>query len=246
VLILAVDTSGRSGGVALVRGDAQSFEVVASAPLAGGTYSAQLVPQIAALLEQQKLGLDQLDGFAVAAGPGSFTGLRVGLATVKGLAEVARKPIAAVSVLEAVAAAVQHDGAEVTIAALDAGRGEVYVAEYRVHPSGRELARELIAQHAEFVAEIRGEAKGAVGPIATPDESVAALAAAAGLRLLRVPMPGVADIARLGLAKLLAREVVSVGELDANYIRRSDAEIFSTPAKAKDTAEAPRHGEKRD
>jgi tRNA threonylcarbamoyladenosine biosynthesis protein TsaB len=231
MLILAVDTSGRNGGIALARGDAQSLEIVAHAPLSGGSYSAQLVPQIAGLLEREKRTINQIDGFAVAAGPGSFTGLRVGLAAVKALEEVVDKPIAAVSVLEAVAASAQHDGSEVTIAALDAGRGEVYVAEYRVHASGRQLAREFIAPHAEFVAEIRGEAKGAVGPIVTPDESVAGLAKAAGLRVLRVAMPGVAEIARLGLEKLVAGNTVSAADLDANYIRRSDAEIFSAPAK---------------
>src|SRR5437773_2781133 len=120
MLILAVDTSGRNGGVALARDDAQAFKMLASAPLAGGSYSAQLVPQIAALLEEQKLTLDHIDAFAVAAGPGSFTGLRVGLASVKALAEISNKPIAAVSVLEAIAAAARHDGPEVTIVALDA------------------------------------------------------------------------------------------------------------------------------
>src|SRR5258706_14885300 len=120
MLILAVDTSGRNGGIALARGDPQSFEILAHAPLAGGSYSAELVPHIATLLEQQTVTLNQIDGFAVAAGPGSFTGLRVGLATVKALAEVANKPIAAGSVLEAVAAIAQRDGSQATIAALDA------------------------------------------------------------------------------------------------------------------------------
>jgi len=71
-------------------------------PLAGGAFSAQLVPQIAALLEKHGYSKHDLGAFAVASGPGSFTGLRVGLAAIKALAEALQKLIAAVSLLEAV------------------------------------------------------------------------------------------------------------------------------------------------
>ena len=75
-------------------------------PLAGGAFSAQLVPQTAALLEKHGYGKSDLGAFAVVTGPGSFTGLRVGLAAVKGLADALQKPIVAVSLLEAVACSV--------------------------------------------------------------------------------------------------------------------------------------------
>src|ERR1041385_4819395 len=88
MLILAIDTSGKNGGIALGGGDASSCEIVTSAALAGGTYSAQLIPQMQQLLEGQRLALKDVEGFAVAAGPGSFTGLRVGVATGKGLAGI--------------------------------------------------------------------------------------------------------------------------------------------------------------
>ncbi len=80
--LLAVDTSGRQGSVALCRGDAISFETLELCTLEGGTYSARLVPCIADLLEQANLAKSQLDGLVVVDGPGSFTGLRVGLSTV--------------------------------------------------------------------------------------------------------------------------------------------------------------------
>src|SRR5215831_17921571 len=103
MLILGIDTSGKSGGITLAEGDAQSFRVVESCPIAGGTFSAQLVPTIAGVLERHGHGAQDLDGFAVVSGPGSFTGLRVGLSAVKGLVEVLGKPIATVSLLEALA-----------------------------------------------------------------------------------------------------------------------------------------------
>ena len=72
-------------------------------PIEGGTYSARLMPAIAEALEHHQLSKEQIDVFVVVSGPGSFTGLRVGLATVKGLCEVLHKPLVAISMLEAVA-----------------------------------------------------------------------------------------------------------------------------------------------
>jgi len=96
--------------MALVRGMNAPSEVLRVAEIAGGTFSAQLIPQLATILGELRLTRTDLDGFAVATGPGSFTGLRVGLAAVKGLAEVLRKPISAVSVLEAIASETPRTG----------------------------------------------------------------------------------------------------------------------------------------
>src|SRR5579885_490827 len=129
MLILAVDTSGKFGSIALAESDSPSnFRILEVVPLEGGTFSAQLVPQIAALLANHGLSKHDIGGFAASSGPGSFTGLRVGLAAVKALAEVLQKPIAAVSLLEAVAAGNKESARFFT--AMDAGRGEVFVAEY--------------------------------------------------------------------------------------------------------------------
>src|SRR2546428_6774034 len=107
MLLLADDTSGKHGSIALARlpqqstshQDSEQIEVIETVPLAGGTFSAQLVPQIAALLSKHGFKKEDIGAFAVASGPGSFTGLRVGLAAIKALAEVLGKPIAAGSVL---------------------------------------------------------------------------------------------------------------------------------------------------
>ena len=87
MLILATDTSGEHGSIALVRCAANTSSTLQVVPLEGGTFSAQLVPQIAELLAKHGLSKADLDAFAVATGPGSFTGLRVGLAAIKALAE---------------------------------------------------------------------------------------------------------------------------------------------------------------
>ncbi len=106
-----MDTSGRNGSLTLARYggevsrkvDAAKLEILEFAPLKGGEYSAQLIPTLAAALEKHGISKTDIDLFVVASGPGSFTGLRVGLATVKALSEALQKPIVAVSVLEAVA-----------------------------------------------------------------------------------------------------------------------------------------------
>src|SRR5215475_6429004 len=133
MILLAIDTSGKDGGITLARVEdsargSDPLAVVETNALEGGTFSAQLVPQIAGLLAKHGLSKNDIGAFAVASGPGSFTGLRVGLAAVKALAEILEKPIAAVSRLEAVARAGSSGGR--VFAALDAGRGELYVGEY--------------------------------------------------------------------------------------------------------------------
>src|ERR1700733_966895 len=142
MLLLATDTS-RHGSIALARcrpGD--SCDVIDVVPLDGGTFSAQLVPQIAVLLAKHNFGKQDIGAFAVVTGPGSFTGLRIGLAAVKALAEVLAKPIAAISMLQAIAVSGGLQGN--VIAVLDAGRGEVYVGDYHVNGSEALLQNERL------------------------------------------------------------------------------------------------------
>jgi tRNA threonylcarbamoyladenosine biosynthesis protein TsaB len=218
MLLLAADTSGKHGSIALARcGPGTACEVIEVVPLAGGTFSAQLVPQIAALLLKHQLGKQNIDGFAVVSGPGSFTGLRVGLAAIKGLAEVLGKPIAPVSLLEAVAMAAGSRGK--VIAALDAGRNEIYVGEYDIQESPKALSERLLTMQ-EFAASGRGSV------IVTPDGNVARGARDAGLQVNEIERPRSDVIAQLGWKKILAGDTVSPEGLEANYIRRSDAEVL--------------------
>ncbi|MGH9580053.1 MAG: tRNA (adenosine(37)-N6)-threonylcarbamoyltransferase complex dimerization subunit type 1 TsaB [Terriglobales bacterium] len=224
MLLLGVDTSGKQGSIALATGNAAAFAVLEVVAIGGGTFSAQLIPQVAALLARHQRKKEDLDAFVVATGPGSFTGLRIGLAAVKALAEVLGKPIAAVSLLEAVAAAAGLEGA--VLAALDAGRGEVFAGEYEVSSGRPCLVRESLLTQDEFLA--RAQATDAPLQVATPDDSLAQWLRAQNLPLAVPARPRSDLIARLGLAKLLAGETVTVEALDANYLRRSNAELFSS------------------
>ena len=219
MLILAIDTSWKQGSIALARGDARHFELMEMAPVEGGTFSAQLVPQISALLMKHGIRKEEIDGFGAASGPGSFTGLRVGLAAIKALAEVLRKPIAAVSVLEALA--VSSGAVDKVIAVLDAGRNQVYVGEYTLGDGIAIIVGESLLTQEELLGLVKRFGEAAV---MTPDEAIVEL-----VHARRVARPQSDAIARLALRKILAGETVAPEELDANYIRRSDAEIFSRP-----------------
>src|SRR6201987_3825464 len=153
MLLLITDTSGKQGSVALARPgerDPRGVEVIEVAPLEGGAFSAQLVPQIAALLAKHKFNKAGIDAFIVVSGPGSFTGLRVGLAAIKALAEILRKPIAPVSLLEVIALASHREGK--VVAALDAGRSEVYAGEYEITFRSAKACQERLLNKDEFLS----------------------------------------------------------------------------------------------
>jgi tRNA threonylcarbamoyladenosine biosynthesis protein TsaB len=218
MILLAVDSSDKNGSIALARcGPAEGCGILEVVQLSGGSFSAQLVPQIAALLGNHRLGKEDIGAFAVVSGPGSFTGLRIGLAAVKALAEVLEKPIVAVSMLEAIAIAGGVCGG--MLAALDAGRDEVYVGEYEIGSATKRLSERLVTQ-AELITLANGLT------IITPGKKLADIVRAAGLRAEEIRRPESDAIALLGWKKILSGEIVSPEMLDANYIRRMDGEIM--------------------
>ena len=222
MLLLAIDTSGPAGGITLAEAGEDSFRVIESATIAGGTFSAQLIPTVAALLSKHGFAAKDLGGFAAASGPGSFTGLRVGLSAIKGLAEVLHKPIAVVSVLEALAALSTEAGEIAT--ALDAGRSEIFLGLYRdANDTFPRMMTEKLLSQAAFVEEIR---RAAPAIVVTSDRPILEISGQTDVRSVLVARPGSEMIARIGARKLLAGETISVEALDANYLRRSDAEIF--------------------
>jgi tRNA threonylcarbamoyladenosine biosynthesis protein TsaB len=221
MLLLVTDTSGKQGSVALARAgerDLHQVDVIEVAPLAGGTFSAQLVPQIAALLAKHGLSKADIDGFVVVSGPGSFTGLRVGLAAIKALAEILQKPIVPVSLLEAVATASRAQGK--IAAVLDAGRSYVYFGAYEIAGESVQVLQEQLLSQAEFLSAAHAST------VITPDPAWAAVARDAGLAVFAVEPPGAEMITRFGWKKLQAGKTVSPEQLEANYMRRSDAEMF--------------------
>ena len=211
MLLLAADTSGKHGTIALARcGPGAACDAAETVPL-GGTFSAQLVPQIAALLAKHGFDKTDIGGFAVVSGPGSFTGVRVGLAAIKALAEVLQKPIAAVSLLEALAVSAASPGK--VIAVLDAGRGEVYAGEYEVHGGEARLLQERLLTRSDLLEVAKGSA------VVTADHTLAEAARQAGLPVDEIELPRSDVIARLGWQKIQAGKAVSPEVLDANYLR---------------------------
>jgi tRNA threonylcarbamoyladenosine biosynthesis protein TsaB len=250
MLLLVADTSGKQGSIALAQVDASlaiasagratgvdaaqsEIKILETVPLTRGAFSAELIPQLASLIRKHGKNKNDLDSFVVVPGPGSFTGLRVGLAAIKGLGEALGKPIVAISLLEAVAASAGVSGR--ILAALDAGRGDIYAGDYAVELSSSPLIAsklvcrgERLVNLEEFIIEANSKASNA---IFTPDADLAKRLLAASLNCRVVPYPTSATLATLGFERLRRGETISSEALEANYIRRSDAEIFAKPAK---------------
>lgn len=226
MLICAIDTSGREGSLALAEGNQRSFELLHLAPIAGRTYSARLIPMLSDSLAKTEKQKSEIGLLVVASGPGSFTGLRVGLSTVKALAEVMPVPVVAISVLEAIAFAAKKQG--VVFTALDAQRNEVYVGEYDATDSaGIKTVHEALTPVPDFLKWL--SARNPVPVTYTPDGAIQASIKQSGSPAEHICRPTADLYARFGLQKYFAGDIVSIETLDANYIRRSDAEIFSAP-----------------
>ena len=217
-LLLGIDTCGPKGSVALGRFSGPLVEILGETELEGRSYSATLVAAVEDLLARAGVRVSELGAIVAVSGPGSFTGVRVGLSAVKGLAEPARIPVVAVSRLQVLAWK-----AGVESAALDAHRNEVFL---RV-PGLDGESIELLAGLAEL---------GMTPPslqIAVGDEAAADLLASAcpATTLLRIPAPTAADAMKLAAPGILAGKFVDLAKLDGHYLRRSDAEIFGAAAK---------------
>ena len=146
--ILAVDTAGKTVGVALLQDDRLLYECYLDA---GMTHSETLMPLIDNCLKLCGMGCKDIDLYGVNAGPGSFTGLRIGLAAVKGLTFPRETLCAPVSTLEALAAA--HTGCGTVLCALDARRAQVYSAAFDLETHERLMDDDAraVADLAEFV-----------------------------------------------------------------------------------------------
>jgi tRNA threonylcarbamoyladenosine biosynthesis protein TsaB len=223
-LLLAIDTCGPLGSVALGRIPGRDLEILGQTKLAGRTYSATLVAAVADLLQSPGLELRNLDGIIVVNGPGSFTGVRVGVSAAKGLAQGAEIPVVAISRLEVLS---RKSG--VPSAALDAHRGEVYL---RLERTGSPPV-ELLAGPAEL-----GAIHPAPARIAVCDESAATLLARVWPRtqLVTTPPPLASDALRPGETRLIAGAAADLALLDGHYLRRSDAEIFGADVAAQAAA----------
>ncbi|MCK4760437.1 MAG: tRNA (adenosine(37)-N6)-threonylcarbamoyltransferase complex dimerization subunit type 1 TsaB [Candidatus Aminicenantes bacterium] len=125
MIILAVDTTTFTGSVALLEKTRLIAEVNTDS---SSTYSERLLPAVDFLLKTNQLNIQDMDGFAVSVGPGSFTGIRIGLSTVKSFSYASGKPVAGVSTLKAFAEKLRHSQAHLLCPILDAKKGEVYAA----------------------------------------------------------------------------------------------------------------------
>ena len=206
-LVLALDTTSEHGSIALVRGDETLLELPVHSP---DGFAHVIYGHLEDLLRRCGVKLEEVNIFAAAAGPGSFTGVRVGLACVKGLSAALGRQAAGISNLKAIASL---GSATLRAPLLDAHRGEVYGAVY--DSAGGIVQRETVGKLDSWLASLPEGAE-----VLSPDFSPPAhLADAVAIHL--TPRELAAAIALLAPAE--ARDPAA---LDANYIRRSDAELF--------------------
>lgn len=210
-LILAVDTTSEYGSVALLRGDELLEECAIHAPTG---FAHLLYGHIADLLARHAVKAADIDCFAAASGPGSFTGVRIGLACVKGLAEATGRPAVGVSNLQAIASC---GTAPLRAAVLDARRGEIYGAVYDA--AAQVVVPETVGSFGAWLAGLpAGDLEFVTSGLTLP---------LAGTRFEHAPVRVAPRALAAAVARLAARaEPRDPAALDANYVRRSDAELL--------------------
>jgi tRNA threonylcarbamoyladenosine biosynthesis protein TsaB len=226
-LLLAIETSGALPSVALLRGE----ELVAERRTAPGRPGREpLLPAIDALLRRAGCALDEVEAFAVAVGPGSFTGLRIGVATLKGLAFGGCAPVAAVGTLDALALRAPR-GRDPVVAVLDARRGEVYAAGFAWQ--GPRLARAGLPEGLYGAEELAARLPARcvlVGDGVLVCGAACRAALGRGLRAVPPPRgrPRAREVGLLGAELLREGRGIDAADLVPRYLRRAEAEVRRT------------------
>jgi tRNA threonylcarbamoyladenosine biosynthesis protein TsaB len=214
--VLAVETSTLAGGVAVLDDDHVLGEYLLDVRV---THSERLLVAVDRVLTDAGLRIEDVDGLAVARGPGSFTGLRIGLSTVKGLAFARALPIAAVPTLDAMAAGIPF--AELSVVpVIEARKGEIYTSRYRWDGARMRREWEYLALTPADLGSRLDEPTILVGDGAASIVSPFARLAPVARRL---PSPAV--VGQLGLEQLARGETVAVADLLPFYLRPSEAEL---------------------
>jgi tRNA threonylcarbamoyladenosine biosynthesis protein TsaB len=226
VLLLSLDTSSPSGSLAILRDDLLLGLVATTSDEA---YSSRLFRHLDFLLGDLALALKDFDLFAVASGPGSFTGLRVGLAAAKAWSEVHGKPVVGVSALEALSEQ-SRSRSSFIVTAMDARRGQVYFAFHRRKGGAFLLdGEERSAAPAEFLELLHPRAQAGEIEVVTPQPDLLA-GILRGTDLATLAVETVSNylapaIGRLALARAARGQVSDSLSLEANYVRRCEAEV---------------------
>ncbi len=219
-----MDTSSAAGSVALLEEGTLRAHASTPGPYA---HAESLLPALDALLRESGLAIEAVDGFAVAAGPGSFTGLRIGISTMEGLAFATGRPIAGVSTLEATAFH-YRDRSRLVAPFLDARRGEVYAALYRASDERLDVVVEPACLPPDaFLARLAGrDAETILIAGSGADLHRQAILRTLGPRTATAGAPSslAEEVARLGERRLAAGQGAPLGTLRAVYLRPSDAE----------------------
>jgi tRNA threonylcarbamoyladenosine biosynthesis protein TsaB len=215
--ILLIDTCGATGSVAIADTGCAPVRIM-SATLPGRSASEQLVARVRELAAECG-GLSALHAIAVVNGPGSFTGVRVGLAAAKGLCEALGVPLLAISRLAVLAAIAEKPLGGRVWAVLDAGRGEFYCGEYGEYIESGRVREALLSE--EELAALAGES----AEVLACEPAVAERLARLGARL--VAEPDAAAALSVALPRIQGGEFDDVAAADANYLRRTDLEIFA-------------------
>jgi tRNA threonylcarbamoyladenosine biosynthesis protein TsaB len=217
MLVLGLDTTTSSGSCALARDGRVVCEQVTEAPNA---HAEHLPGDLMSLLDRAGVSLSDIDVFAVATGPGSFTGLRIGIATMQGLAFAEGKPLVGISGFDALARTVNSDGTVATW--VDAWRGEVFASVYE---HGREVGAPVVAKPETLLESLRGRPTLFVGDGALMHADTIRRTMGADARIAEPAAPPLA-----GAIATLAGHVSITSEhapqaIRPLYVRRTDAEL---------------------
>jgi tRNA threonylcarbamoyladenosine biosynthesis protein TsaB len=200
-LLLAIDTTGEIGSLALAEDGPEGVKVLEEVAMhSPDGFAHVMFPEIEALLARHHLKITDIECFAAAAGPGSFTGVRVGLTAAKGLAEATNRKVVAVSNLQAVAS---FGTRALRAPVIDARRGDIFGAVYDADL--RLVTDEVVMKYEEF---LRTLPEGDVEIVTDPPKLLAGA------------------IARIATQQFAAGLAQDPAEIDANYVRRSDAELM--------------------